>query len=145
MNSHEKKLIAQASKTCHYVTNDVLKKELALLKRRMSHGQLYAKVVQASRSGMSRTIRYYMLDFSGNMVDIANRTYIGKALDGYNRKREGYFVSGCGMDMVFNTLYNWWYQLGCPKTAAWKRKQKERPDDKYPSPAYNEWTHYKDL
>ena len=94
---------------------------------------------------MSRTISFYMADSEGNMIDIANNTYIGKALDGYNRKRQGYFVTVCGMDVIFGTLYNWWHQLGCPKTAAWKRKQKANPKDKYGPPDYNDWTHYKDL
>lgn len=73
---------------------------------------IYAKVVRVSASGMSRQVRLYFSK-DGKIIDITY--WSAKALgwsyagDGY---REGVRVSGCGMDMLFHTVYSLSYAMG---------------------------------
>ena len=73
---------------------------------------IYAKVVRVSASGMSRQIRLYFSK-DGEIIDIsywsAKALEWGYAGDGY---REGIRVSGCGMDMLFHTIYSLSYAMG---------------------------------
>jgi hypothetical protein len=71
------------------------------------NGKVYAKVNKVSSSGMTRHIAFYMI-LNGGIQNIT--TFIGW-LNGYLKageyeKGEGLKVGGCGMDMVFHTLYN---------------------------------------
>lgn len=74
---------------------------------------VFAKVNKVSSSGMSRNIALYIVDKKeGRPVDISY--HASKALEwGY---REGYDggikVSGCGMDMLFHTVYSLSYAMG---------------------------------
>ena len=74
---------------------------------------VYAKVNRVSASGMSRNIALYIVDKKeGRPVDISY--HASKALEwGY---RDGYDggvkVSGCGMDMLFHTVYSLSYAMG---------------------------------
>jgi hypothetical protein len=73
---------------------------------------IYAKVVRVSASGMSRQVRLYFSK-DGEIIDIsywgAKALEWGYAGDGY---REGIRVSGCGMDMLFHTVYSLSYSMG---------------------------------
>lgn len=73
---------------------------------------IYAKVVRVSASGMSRHVRLYITK-GDEIVDIsywsAKALEWGYAGDGY---REGIRVSGCGMDMLFHTVYSLSYAMG---------------------------------
>lgn len=73
---------------------------------------IYAKVVRVSASGMSRHVRLY-ISKDGEIIDIsywaAKALEWGYAGDGY---REGIRVSGCGMDMLFHTVYSLSYSMG---------------------------------
>lgn len=73
---------------------------------------IYAKVVRVSASGMSRHVRLY-ISKDGEIIDIsywaAKALEWGYAGDGY---REGIRVSGCGMDMLFHTVYSLSYAMG---------------------------------
>lgn len=65
---------------------------------------VYGKVTKVSNSGMSRNITLYILD-GKRMVNISH--WVAEALgwpsvDGFDG---GIRVSGCGMDMVFHTVY----------------------------------------
>lgn len=72
---------------------------------------IWAKVVRVSSSGMSRNIRLYIV-VDNNIIDITY--WAAKALewrykgDGYN---EGIVVSGCGMDMLYHTVYTLSYSI----------------------------------
>lgn len=82
---------------------------------------VYAKVNNVSRSGMSRNISLYIIEgktakddvyVNPRMIDISY--HAAKALEwGY---KEGYNggirVSGCGMDMLFHTVYSLSYVMG---------------------------------
>ena len=75
---------------------------------------IYAKVVRVNASGMSRQVRLYIVDKTdGRIVDIsywaAKVLGWGYAGDGY---RDGIRVSGCGMDMLFHTVYSLSYAMG---------------------------------
>lgn len=73
---------------------------------------IYAKVVRVSSSGMSRQVRLYFTK-GDEIIDItywsAKALGWGYAGDGY---REGVRVSGCGMDMLFHTVYCLSYAMG---------------------------------
>lgn len=73
---------------------------------------IYAKVVRVSSSGMSRQVRLYFTK-GDEIIDItywsAKALGWGYAGDWY---REGVRVSGCGMDMLFHTVYSLSYAMG---------------------------------
>ena len=74
---------------------------------------VYAKVNKVSASGMSRNIGLYIVDQKeGRPIDISY--HAAKALEW--PYREGYDggvrVSGCGMDMLFHTVYSLSYAMG---------------------------------
>jgi len=58
-------------------------------------------VVSVSRSGMSRRIRFY----AGSAGDTHDLTYEFAKLTGWSLDDRGLLVQGCGMDMVFHTVY----------------------------------------
>lgn len=67
-------------------------------------GEIYARIESVSRSGMIRNIVFYMVD-KKNIVNISD--FIGwltgwTKLGEYNRFLK---VGGCGMDMIFHSLY----------------------------------------
>lgn len=66
---------------------------------------VYGIVRSVAKSGMSRVISFYKCDNEGPRYLTG---YMGKAL-GYTRvdgARGGLRVSGCGMDMIFATVFN---------------------------------------
>ena len=73
---------------------------------------VYAKVNKVSASGMSRNIGLYLVRKDGTITDISY--HASKALEwsykeGYNG---GVRVGGCGMDMLFHTVYSLSYAMG---------------------------------
>ena len=73
---------------------------------------IYAKVNKVSASGMSRRVSLYIVEDGGRIVDISY--WAAKALEwsyveGY---AGGIRVSGCGMDMLFHTVYSLSYAMG---------------------------------
>jgi len=97
--------------------------------------KVYTKVEHVARSGMSRRISLYMAIIEDNKPEIVNVTwYVARAL-GYKRNPHdgGITVSGCGMDMCFETVYNLGRVL-FPKGGSLKhsprRAQEERAGNK---------------
>jgi len=96
--------------------------ELESILQSVRDGEVYADVVSVSRSGMSRRIKFYRI--KKDIFDKKSSHYIqritaeigwlsgeleqGKYTQGRNRSVyvDGLRVSGCGMDMIFATLYN---------------------------------------
>jgi hypothetical protein len=89
-------------------------------------GKIIASVVSVSRSGMSRRIKFLRVD-NDRLENVTE--YIG-VLSGHIKagdKKQGNFwvcekglkINGCGMDMVFATLY---YSLDSKDTSAWHQK-----------------------
>lgn len=66
---------------------------------------VYAKVVHVSASGMSREIQFYLISKKDGSVYYISYT-IAQALGWrYNDSYNSVHVDGCGMDMIFHTLY----------------------------------------
>ncbi len=79
-----------------------------------------------SRSGMSRVIDLFVIR-KGDRVNIGHTASV--ALDsGWDRKRQGIRVGGCGMDMGFATVYNlaWVIFHDTRRYKRWAAKQSER-------------------
>ncbi len=73
---------------------------------------IYAKVTKVSASGMSRRVQLFAIYKGKGITDIT--FWAAKALEwgykaGYNG---GILVSGCGMDMMFHTVYSLSYAMG---------------------------------
>ena len=80
--------------------------------------QVYARVESVARSGMFRTISFYMIE-GGELWNITGA--IGE-VTGHSRDRRtgGLRVRGCGMDMVWHTLYSY----ACAR--GWEESQRQR-------------------
>ena len=71
----------------------------AIRKNRM----IYGVVHKVSGSGMSRTASFYIV--IGN--EIVNISHLISRINNIRTNKDGDLVlSGCGMDMLFNTIYN---------------------------------------
>lgn len=68
---------------------------------------IYTKVNSVSRSGMSRNISLYAIipAKKGEPARLANISYSASVVIGETLKDGGLQVSGCGMDMCFQTVY----------------------------------------
>lgn len=91
------------------------------VKKAILSGRIWARVESVSKSGMSRRISFFVvgdekLEFAGNYYAIQNVTPEIAWLTGWVKEGEyfqggkhlkdaGLRVSGCGMDMIFHTLY----------------------------------------
>ena len=73
---------------------------------------VYAKVNKVSRSGMFRRVALFIITKDWEPIDISYLS--AKALDwGYKVGYDGGIaVSGCGMDMLFHTVYSLSYAMG---------------------------------
>lgn len=71
-------------------------------------GQIAAFVVRVAPSGMSRIIRFKFVDNKGNIYNIDHivSQFVG------TRTEDGVRVGGCGMDMIFASIYNFLSGLG---------------------------------
>lgn len=63
----------------------------------------YATVTSVSKSGMSRTIKYYVIDANKELHNITY--FIAILLNEPYDDNKGVRVRGVGMDMIFDTLY----------------------------------------
>lgn len=71
---------------------------------------VYGSVVHVARSGMSRTIRFYVSE-AGAIHDITGQVATALGSSTTERPTYGLRVGGCGMDMVFHTIMNLSYAL----------------------------------
>ena len=87
--------------------SDVLSalKELKELMKKTKDKRIYASALHVSNSGMSRVIKFCIITKKGELYNINNLVH---RITGYNWDQNyyGLRVYGCGMDMIFNTLYN---------------------------------------
>jgi len=79
-------------------------RELKKLMRQTKDKRVYAMVTHVSNSGMSRDITFRIVTKKGELLRIDP---LIKKITGYSWARDwrGLHVGGCGMDMIFNTLY----------------------------------------
>jgi hypothetical protein len=77
---------------------------IAWLQKHVPAGsKVYGIVRTVARSGMSRTIDFYAFPGDGERLYLSG--YFADVM-GIRRNREGALkVSGCGMDMIFGTIY----------------------------------------
>ena len=79
---------------------------------------VYARVESVAKSGMSRTISFYMIE-GGELWNITGA--IGEVTGHFRDRRTGGLrVRGCGMDMVWHTLYRYARERG------WDYSQQQR-------------------
>lgn len=74
-----------------------------LVKKLKAGITVYTNVLNVSSSGMSRKMRVYFVDGSGNIEDI---TFDVAQVLGYTLRDYSMTVRGCGMDMGFSVVYN---------------------------------------
>ena len=79
--------------------------QLKKIMKKTKNKRVYATVLHVSNTGMSRVIKFIAITKRGNVYNI---TDLISKITGYHWDRSYYGVRvyGCGMDMVFNTLYN---------------------------------------
>lgn len=65
----------------------------------------FAIVKSVSSSGMSRVIHFVAITKNGDIYNLDNMIHKITG-DNFNKDYNGLRVYGCGMDMIFNTLYN---------------------------------------
>jgi hypothetical protein len=95
-------------------------------KEAILEGRMYATVKSVSRSGMSRRIAFYYVENDYIVNCTAQVGWLTGWVDFQEYKQgkrwlnqEGLYVSGCGMDMVFHTLYS---ALPYEEAKDWKQR-----------------------
>ena len=80
-------------------------KQLKDIMKKCKDKKCFATVTHVSNSGMSRNIHFVAITKKG---DIYNLDALIHRITGYpfSSNSDGLRISGCGMDMIFNTLYN---------------------------------------
>lgn len=79
--------------------------------------KIYAIVRGVAKSGMSRRLSFFMIE-DGALINITHA--IAQCL-GYtlNEREWSFRVSGCGMDMIFDTLYRFAKKIGFKEMPSW--------------------------
>jgi hypothetical protein len=105
-------------------TQEEKEKALAILGEWRGH-TLLAQINSVSRSGMTRRIEFYAA--KGNEISRIGY-FMSKILEWpYDVDKGGFRVGGCGMDMIFHTIYSFnvaAWQLECPEEL---KKWRETP------------------
>ena len=80
-------------------------KQLKEIMQKTKNKRVYATVLHVSATGMSRVIKFIVITRKGSVLNINDLIH---RITGYawDRNYYGLRVYGCGMDMIFNTLYN---------------------------------------
>lgn len=103
----DKQLMKSINKGKYYSPESFIQNALRYLNA-INEGRMINTILSVSSSGMSRVIKF---------VEIEPNKYTGKFqvlnfyslfdMLGYRKtKNDGFSISGCGMDMIFNTNYN---------------------------------------
>ena len=80
-----------------------LLKEIKRINKEMVNNEIIVTITSVSSSGMSRTANFYYLSKNGY---IYNMNYKISKILGYQMTNKGLRIRGCGLDVIFNTLYN---------------------------------------
>ena len=80
-------------------------KQLKKIMSRCKDKRCYAIVLHVSASGMSRVIHFAAITKQGAFYNLDGMIH---RITGYNfdNNYNGLRIGGCGMDIIFNTLYN---------------------------------------
>ncbi len=114
-------------------TKEEQEESIATLKKMLKPGDsVYSIVRTVARSGMSRTIDFYIIakdDYTKKPRLFYLSYHIARAL-GYSRSDDGALkVSGCGMDMCFHVVYSLGSKLwpkGTPKPHGTRNGEPDR-------------------
>lgn len=90
--------------------------DLKEVKKAILDGKVYASIVHVSSTGMMREIKFYTIK-NDSLVNITDT--ISEMTGRKTGKRRGVKVTGCGMDMIFHTLY---CALGYELAKDWNQK-----------------------
>ena len=83
--------------------NEMLQDARKYIFKNDSNNKVIVVIKSVSKSGVTRRIKFYYHDGTRCL----NITRLIATINGYSINNNGeMLVSGCGMDMVFNTLYN---------------------------------------
>ncbi len=104
---------------------------------------IFGIVRSVARSGMSRTVDFYVKSADPAYRDDAGLRYLSgwfATAGGYSRDKSGALkIGGCGMDMVFGTVYNvasaTWRGTKVPE-AGKRNGRRLRADSQNDSPGY---------
>lgn len=80
--------------------------ELKNIMKKVKDKRVYARVTYVSNSGMSRGVTFRVITKKGELLRIDG---IINKITSYRWAREwsnGLVIGGCGLDVIFNTLYN---------------------------------------
>lgn len=101
-----KELQKNFKKFYHYTTEDFIRDGKRYLKA-IKEGRMVCVIYSVSNSGMSRNLAFFECSQNKKYKNFnyLNFNAFFIAL-GYSKAKEGFRVSGCGMDMVFHTNYS---------------------------------------
>ena len=80
-------------------------KQLKDIMRKCKDKRCFAKVTHVSNSGMSRTIHFLAVTKNGNIYNLDGMIH-NITGDNFDSNYNGLRVYGCGMDMIFKTMYD---------------------------------------
>ena len=101
-------------------------KDLRAIRQTIMKGKVWARILSVSSSGMSRKIMFIRIkhnsieNITPEIAWLTGNSLIGDYKDG-KYTDNGLNVGGCGMDMVFHTLYN---ALSNNQSRKWKQKHR---------------------
>lgn len=105
--NNNKALQKNIKKLSHYTSEDFLRDAQRYIKA-IRERRMFCVVHSVSSSGMSRNLSFYAHElntYTNNTYNLLNYFCFFKAL-GYSEAKQGFRVSGCGMDMIFHTNYS---------------------------------------
>ena len=97
-------------KMSHYSADEFIKDSLTYAAA-IKDGRMLCIVKSVSKSGMSRILTFHSLEGIESKYYRSYRSFFEAMGYKENRSKEGFTVSGCGMDMIFHTNYNIMHDL----------------------------------
>lgn len=108
--NNSKELVKKINSISYYSVEDFCKDAERYIKA-IRETRMFCQIIGVSKSGMSRTICFKEF----NIFDQGDNTKRGQIYNFYcffeslgyrsSKDRDGFTISGCGMDMVFHTNY----------------------------------------
>lgn len=99
-----KELTKNIAKLNHYTTEQ-FEKDARQYIDAIKERRMLCSIISVASSGMSRVLKFVSCEQGTNGYWYSNYYALFKAL-GHTPTKDGFRVSGCGMDMIFATNYN---------------------------------------
>jgi hypothetical protein len=115
MKKEKKYFIADFYKTPEEIQarKNQIDENMASVLKTIKAGKIYAQIASVSRSGMSRRILFFRVNYGGIERITSEVAWLYGAVTPGQYKQGGKYltedglqVNGCGMDMIFHTLYS---------------------------------------